>query len=274
MNFLKRFWRWLRGEPKPVYSVKQVKQIEPIHGDYWLINIIWGDQILSFSTEIKREKVFCRLVNKAVERQLGDKYKSVRPYRFRIDSSINTITYMMDSLYSKEILSILLSVLFQYMEDETKAYLRDTISQLTIQDETIVKDITKRPSDHVPDEYYLDVVHNGITLKRYIASFFPNGDKINHFSFLMHCMYCEDDTVTHMASVNTHRIEARYHDHLLSVAQKLGAIVFSKDHFGPVITNTIFDGIPSDMEAPKPHVFNIKQCRNGYFIYANGGLHV
>ena len=273
MNCFKRFWRWLRGEPKPVYSVKQVKQVEPIHGDYWLVNVIWGDQVLSFSTEIKREKAFCRLVNKAVDQKLGERYKSVKPYRFRVDESINSITFLMDAFYTKEVLQALLGALFQYIEDEAKGYLRDTISQLMVQEETIVKDVTKRPSDHVPNGYCLDVVHDEITLRRYAVMFTPNENKIKYFAFLLHCLYCEDDRVAHLTRIDYHRIEARYHDHLLGVAQKLGAMVFSHDHFGPVLSQQLFTA-PADVEEPAKPVFNIKQCRNGYFIYANGGLHV
>lgn len=259
---------------EPIYSVKQVKQIEPIADDYWLISVIYCNQILSFSTSLRNTNAFCRLVNNAIMKQLGTKYKHVRPFLFNIDSHTNSITYLVDNHYDKMITDAIFVALLNHIEDNAREYLKDTITFKTMTKE-IADDVAKaRTTEFVPTDFYIDVVHEGVVLNRYSVHFTPNENKIKCFTFLLHCLYCEEEGVSSKSQIRAFRIEARYHGHILNVAHQLKSLVLQHDHFGHVDPHGVFGHpvrIDQDFIVPE---FNIKQCRNGDFIYATGGNYV
>lgn len=259
---------------EPVYSVKQVRQIEPIAHDYWLISVIYCNQILSFSTTLRNVNAFCRLVNSAIMKQLGSKYKHVRPFLFNVDNNTNSITYLIDNLYDKSITDAIFIALLNHIEDDAKEYLKDTITFKTMTKEITAEIAKARTTEFVPTDFYIDVVHEGVILNRYSVHFTPNENKIKCFNFLLHCLYCEEEGVSSKSQIRAFRIEARYHDHIMNVANQSKSLVLSHDHFGHADPHGVFGRpvrVDQDFVIPE---FNIKQCRNGDFIYATGGDHV
>lgn len=256
---------------EPIYSKKQIKQITPICDDYWLVSVIYSNQVLSFSTAIKQPQVFCRLVNNMIAKQLGDRYKSVRPFVFHIDESTNNIVYLIDYMRNKHVLDAILTSLLRYISDDAKEYIRDSVTYSVMVGHQVPDDI--KATDFVPRDFDIDIVHEGQVLNRYSIHLSPNENKVRYFAFLLNCLYCEEEGTITKDSIDKFRVEARYHDYIISLAHEMKALVLKHDHltggdrhyqvFNPKEVKTIDGFIP-----PR---FNIKQCRNGDFIYVIGG---